>query len=109
MWNVLIILFSFWSELSEIERFQVEYRGRHWTGYKSLLACLRRALDEGVPITTPSFWKPGASSDETLKHVFRSATKEVMPLLEERIEIFREAAEVLHEVMHFVPEPRVLY
>ena len=28
-------------------RFQVEYRGRMWTGYWSLVASLRRAVDEG--------------------------------------------------------------
>ena len=43
-----LLNFSFWSEKSEDERFAVEYRGRKWTGYWSLVACLQRALDEGV-------------------------------------------------------------
>jgi hypothetical protein len=42
-----LLNFSFWSELPEDERFAVEYRGKTWTGYWSLVAALRRALDEG--------------------------------------------------------------
>lgn len=42
-----LLNFSFWSELPEDKRFAIEYRGRKWTGYWSLVAALRRALDEG--------------------------------------------------------------
>jgi len=42
-----LLNFSFWSTKSEEERFAVEYRGRKWTGYWSLVAALQRALDEG--------------------------------------------------------------
>lgn len=42
-----LLNFSFWSEKFESERFAVEYRGKTWTGYWSLVACLQRALDEG--------------------------------------------------------------
>lgn len=95
---ILLTDIRFWSELSESERFQVEYKGKRWTGYKSLLACLRRALAEGIPITTPRYWNDPACSDEMLRHIFRSATNEVMPLLDQRIEILREAGQVLNEV-----------
>ena len=88
----------FWSKLSETQRFQVDYRDRRWTGYTSLLACMRRALDEGVPIITPKFWNERECSDEMLRRVFCSATDEDMPLLGERIEILREAGRILHEV-----------
>lgn len=88
----------FWSERPEIERFQVEHQGKRWTGYKSLLACLRRALDHGVPITTPSFWYDQATSEETLMSVFRSATDEEMPLLTQRIAVLRDAGMELSEV-----------
>lgn len=43
-----LLNFSFWSELPEAERFAIEYRGRRWTGYWSLVAALQRALDEGT-------------------------------------------------------------
>ncbi|KHO01853.1 uncharacterized protein MAM_00854 [Metarhizium album ARSEF 1941] len=41
-----LLNFSFWSELPDDERFAIEYRGRRWTGYWSLVAALQRALDE---------------------------------------------------------------
>ena len=42
-----LLNFSFWSELPSEKRFAIEYRGRKWTGYWSLVAALQRALDEG--------------------------------------------------------------
>lgn len=42
-----LLNFSFWSELDAEERFAIEYRGKKWTGYNSLVAALQRALDEG--------------------------------------------------------------
>jgi len=64
----------------------------------SLVACLRRALDEGVPITSPKFWRSRQASDDVLRQVFRGATDEEMPLLSERLTILREAGDVLREV-----------
>ncbi|KAK5681689.1 hypothetical protein LTS10_006222 [Elasticomyces elasticus] len=92
-----LLNFSFWSALDETERFQVEYQGRRWTGYNSLVACLRRGLIEGVPITTPRYWKSHECTDDALHKVFRSATGEPMPMLDERMAILREAAAMLHE------------
>lgn len=85
----------FWSELDEQNRFQVEYQGKRWTGYMSLVASLRRALDEEIPITTPRYWRSEACTDDVIRHVFRSATNEQMPLLDERIAILREAGAIL--------------
>lgn len=42
-----LLNFSFWSERSEQDRFAVTFRGKRWTGYWSLVACLQRALEEG--------------------------------------------------------------
>jgi hypothetical protein len=43
-----LLNFSFWSEEEdEDERFAVEYGSKKWKGYWSLVASLRRALDEG--------------------------------------------------------------
>ena len=43
-----LLNFSFWSEKTNPnEQFAVQYRGRLWTGYWSLVAALQRALDEG--------------------------------------------------------------
>lgn len=42
-----LLNFSFWSERTESERFAIEYKGKKWTGYLSLVAALHRAIDEG--------------------------------------------------------------
>jgi hypothetical protein len=42
-----LLNYSFWSEKDNDERFAIEYKGQKWTGYSSLVAALRRALDEG--------------------------------------------------------------
>jgi hypothetical protein len=92
-----LLNFSFWSEKSAEERYQVEYQSKRWTGYNSLVACLRRALDEGIPITTPRFW--GIDDfGEMMEHTFRSATSETAPLLDQRISVLKEAGQVLHQV-----------
>lgn len=97
-----LLNFSFWSERSEEERYHVDYQGKLWTGYNSLVACLRRALDEGIPITTPRFWRTDQDFTATMEKVFRSATDERIPLFDQRVAVMREAAEVLHEVS---PDP----
>ncbi|EEP79792.1 conserved hypothetical protein [Uncinocarpus reesii 1704] len=77
-----LLNFSFWSaEKDESKRFAVEYRGTRWTE---------------IPITTPEFWQDQERCTENIiKHVFRSATDEEIPLLQERIACLREAGQVL--------------
>jgi hypothetical protein len=41
-----LLNFSFWSELPDDERFAIEYKGKQWTGYWSLVAAMQRALEE---------------------------------------------------------------
>ncbi|KAL4903000.1 hypothetical protein BDW74DRAFT_180290 [Aspergillus multicolor] len=87
-----LLNFSFWSAESDDRRFAIEYRGKKWTGYWSLVAALQRALDEDIEITNPEFWADKElCTEELIKHVFRSATDEEMPLLKERLECLREA------------------
>lgn len=95
-----LVNFSFWSDHNDPEQsFAVEYRGKRWTGYWSLVAAIQRALDEGFPITSPSFWVNEVEcTDDVLRHIFRSATAETMPLLHDRIYCIREAGYVLQRV-----------
>lgn len=94
-----ILNFSFWSERSEKTRFSIDYKGRKWTGYWSLVAALQRALDEGIPITTSDFWQnENEFTIEKMDYVFRSATDEPMPMLLERMACLRQAGTVLYEV-----------
>ncbi|RPA79107.1 hypothetical protein BJ508DRAFT_377916 [Ascobolus immersus RN42] len=100
-----LLNFSFWSLRGEEERFGVQYVGKKQTGYWSLCAAVRRALDEGIPITSPYLWvDEQAFTLEMARYVFRSETEEEMPLLEARVECMREAGRVLCEEYdgHFV-------
>lgn len=93
-----LLNFSFWSERGPEERFAVEYNGKRWTGYWSLVAALHRALEEGIEITSSDFWQDeNECTDEVLRHVFRSATDEEMPLLQERMDCLREAGQALYK------------
>ncbi|SLM36486.1 Protein of unknown function DUF2419 [Lasallia pustulata] len=93
-----LLNFCFWSEGTSDGRFSVNYRGKTWTGYWSLVAALHRALDEEIPITSSDFWQDrGECTDEVLRYVFRSATKEQIPLLEKRMACLREAGQILYE------------
>ncbi|OAQ73202.1 hypothetical protein VFPPC_00976 [Pochonia chlamydosporia 170] len=93
-----LLNFSFWSELPDDERFAIEYRGKRWTGYWSLVAAMQRALEEDIPITDPHYWQNEEECNlDSLRHIFRSSTDEEMPLLQERLDCLRESGRVLYE------------
>ena len=98
IFTVDLLNFSFWTEKSGNDAFAVEYNDKRWTGYWGLVAGIRRALDEGIEITSPHFWHNGDMTFDTVKSVFRSATDDEMPLLQERFDILTEAGEVLCKV-----------
>lgn len=52
-----LLNFSFWSELPPDKRFAVEYKGKTWSGYWSLVALLQRALDEGNLSLSLMMWR----------------------------------------------------
>eukprot|EP00050_Salpingoeca_kvevrii_P021804 m.115809 g.115809 ORF g.115809 m.115809 type:complete len:341 (+) comp9486_c0_seq7:67-1089(+) len=86
--------FSFWHD-DDAKPFTVEYAGKQYTGYWSLCAAINRALEEGIPITTPSFY--ASINDDTLAHIFRSATGTPAPMLAQRRANLHEAGRFLLE------------
>jgi hypothetical protein len=53
----------------------------------------------GIQITKPEFWiNEEECTDALLRHVFRSASEEEIPLLDERLQCLREAGRVLCSV-----------
>lgn len=93
-----LLNFCFWVPGEDGEVFTVEYRDKKWTGYWALIACLQRALEEDIPITTPTFWADKEKcSDAVLQNVFRSATSASIPLLDKRIAMMKHAGEILVE------------
>ncbi|KAG0010455.1 hypothetical protein BGZ80_001467 [Entomortierella chlamydospora] len=106
-WIFLVDLlnFSFWSEIDiddtgvpHPDRYRVTFHDVGYTGYWSMVAAINRALEEGIPITTPEFFASEERlPDKEIERIFRSDTKEQIPLLQERIRIIREAGRVLVE------------
>ncbi|KAF9431676.1 hypothetical protein BGZ76_011843 [Entomortierella beljakovae] len=100
-----LLNFSFWSEIDiddtgvpHPDRYRVIYNGVGYTGYWSMVAAINRALDEGIPITTPEFFASEESlPDKEIERIFRSDAKEQIPLLKDRIRVIREAGRVLVE------------
>ncbi|KAI8069348.1 hypothetical protein BC940DRAFT_236848 [Gongronella butleri] len=101
-WIFLVDLlnFSFWSDLDEADRttphpdrFAITYKGTAYTGYWSLCAAINRALDDGIPVTNAEYL--ATASPEELAHLFRSDTKEKVPMLEERVQLMKEAGQTL--------------
>lgn len=85
--------FSFW--LAGEKQFQLEYNEKVYEDYEALCAAINRALDEGVAITTPAYYKD-ITLDE-INHVFRSCNGTVLPLLEQRQKNLNEAGKILCE------------
>ncbi|KAF9580113.1 hypothetical protein BGW38_003367 [Lunasporangiospora selenospora] len=100
-----LLNFSFWSDVDiadtgdpHPDRYRVTFGGASYTGYWSMVAAINRALEEGIPLTTPEFFASETSlPDEEIKRIFRSDTIEQIPLLNDRIRIIREAGKVLVE------------
>lgn len=100
IFTISLLNFSFWSPSDQTHRFRVLYKGHNFDGYFSCVAAIRRALDEGMPITSPTFWTSAAFSTDVLSYVFRSETNERIPLLEKRYDVLREAGEVMERLGH---------
>ncbi|XP_050185734.1 queuosine salvage protein [Myiozetetes cayanensis] len=86
--------FSFWSE-QEDQKYLVKYKDKTYSGYWSLCAAVNRALDEGIPITSASYF--ATMTLEQVRHVFRSDTEVPIPLIEERHRVLNESGIVLLE------------
>ncbi|VDM44145.1 unnamed protein product [Toxocara canis] len=87
------INFSFWSE--EDAKFVVTYKGKPYTGYYAGCACVDRALDSGIPLTTADYMQ--SITLEDVKKIFVSDDGAVIPMAEERTNVLREAGKVLNE------------
>lgn len=85
--------FCFWSD--EPTLFTVDYRGQMWTGSKAMVAALARAVQSGIPIYKPSYYKD--VTYDQLSNIFASATHVEIPLLKERVTILNSTGQVLHE------------
>lgn len=98
-----LLNFSFYSEHTSDDdhrSWAVEWQGAKYTGYWAMVACLQRALEEEIRITSSDWWQDeNESTAASFCQVFRGTTEseEEMPLLAERIICLREAGRILYE------------
>ncbi|EDO34709.1 predicted protein [Nematostella vectensis] len=84
--------FSFWVD-DGLEPWTIRHKGKDFQGYWALCAGINRAIEEGIHLTSPSYYRNITIDD--LKHIFRSETSTEMPLLEERAKNLRETGNIL--------------
>lgn len=82
-----VINFSFWGA----PKWAVAYRGASYDGTFGLFAALRRATEEGVPVTDGAYLRDLTADD--LARVLRGNV--AIPMFEERLALLREAGAAL--------------
>jgi hypothetical protein len=72
-------------------KFQVNYAGQHWSDSDAEFACLKRALDNNIPILDGNFL--AKITREQLDQVFNGNIP--MPMLDEKLAVLRECGAIL--------------
>lgn len=85
--------FCFWVDPGQI-RWEVEYQGQAFNGYKALSVALRRALEEGEELT--SAHRLATLTQEQLAHILRGRGQ--IPMLAERLEHANQVGRQLLEL-----------
>jgi Potential Queuosine, Q, salvage protein family len=73
------------------QKFQVDYAGQHWSDSDAMFACIKRALDAGIPFLGGNYLAKITKAD--LAGLFRGNIE--MPMLDERVAIFQQVGAVL--------------
>jgi hypothetical protein len=71
--------------------FRTEFQGEHVSDADAMIACLKRAMDEGVPILEASFL--ASLSKEEMRKIFKGNIQ--MPMLDEKLEVWHQTGKVL--------------
>jgi hypothetical protein len=103
-----ILNHCFWPDEGE-PTWTVRYDGQDYSGYWGLAASLKRALENGFPVTDPAYLAELAERD--LREIFRGTDEAEIPLLKERLSNLREAGQVIlsrwqGDLVHLLEETR---
>jgi hypothetical protein len=79
------------TDFSNHVKFQVDYMGQHWSDSEAEFACLRRAMEEGIPILDGRYL--AKISREDLNKIFAGNIE--MPMLDEKLAVLHEVGGVL--------------
>jgi Queuosine salvage protein len=74
-------------------KFQVDYAGQHWSDSEAEFACLKRAMDQGVPILDGKYLSTVSRAE--LNNIFQGNME--MPMLDERLAVLHQVGKVLAE------------
>jgi len=79
------------TDFASHEVFQVDYDGKHWSDAEAEFACLRRAIDGGVPILNGDYLAKITRAE--LDRIFTGNIP--MPMLDEKLRVLHEIGPVL--------------
>jgi hypothetical protein len=72
-------------------KFQIDYAGEHHSDSDAMFACLKRAMDRGVPVLDGKFLAKMTRAD--MEKIFAGNIE--MPMLDEKLELFHQAGAIL--------------
>jgi Potential Queuosine, Q, salvage protein family len=81
------------TDFTSHEKFQVDYAGQHWSDSDAEFACIKRAVDNGVPFLDGAYLAKITRAD--LNKVFEGNIE--MPMLDEKLEVLHQVGAVLAE------------
>jgi len=73
------------------QKWAAEYKGKQWKGAYGMFACLKRAVDNNIPITEGEYLKD--LTEKELNKIFEGSFQ--IPMFNERLNILREVGWVL--------------
>jgi hypothetical protein len=79
------------TDFSTHEKFAVHYAGRNWSDSDALFACVKRALDQGVPFLEGEFLEQ--LDRPQMEKIFAANIE--LPMLDEKLQILRDVGAVL--------------
>ncbi|KAJ4439681.1 hypothetical protein ANN_07809 [Periplaneta americana] len=88
--------FCFWSADKDHKSWEVSWNGKTYTGYFAFCAAIKKALENGIPITSPKFYSQVTS--EQLEKILRSDNPNAkVTLLEDRVACLHQTGKKLIE------------
>jgi hypothetical protein len=79
------------TDFSSHEKFQVDYAGRHWSDSDALFACMKRAMDNGMPVLDGKFLAQVTRPE--MERIFAGNIE--LPMLDEKMAVWRQVGGVL--------------
>ena len=79
------------TDFAKHEKFQVDFAGQHWSDSEAEFACIKRAMDNGVPFLDGKFLAKITRPE--LNKVFEGNIE--MPMLDEKLAVLHEVGKVL--------------